>query len=163
MISRIVRGGFGLLALLGGISMLLWIIYGVVSPKAAIRLEPISLLGAWIPALFIWAGWTWLHGGIFLRPRKEEGPTYTAELTVSIKMSNPEFGTETERWRILQLKHELEIRLAGLGEIDADEFGGGEGSFFIQTNAPQEAKALVQAFLDSQRPPLKYSFNEAEL
>jgi len=45
-----------------------------------------------------------------------------------------------------------------LGEIDGEEFGDGECSLFVQTNAVEKAKKVIRRFLDAQKPKVPYRF-----
>jgi hypothetical protein len=52
---------------------------------------------------------------------------------VHLKLSDDKYGTPEERDRIRKLSHELKavIESKGVGELDGDEFGGGECTLFM--------------------------------
>jgi hypothetical protein len=107
----------------------------------------------------VWVGRNWIRGGR-AKPKK-----YSSEITVTLKLSNADFGIQPERESISALKHRLEDKLGGerLGEIEGEEFGDGECSLFIQTNAPAEAERLITTFLRSEAPSLACSTSASAL
>ena len=135
------------------------------SPRNA--LLGLSIIG--LPGL-----WYAVMGRLTLRREREIDETpnsdaqfgeYETELNVALRLSNAEFGTEAERERILDLKHRLERKLEanGLGQIDGEEFGGGECSLFVQTNEPAEAERAVQEFFAVESPTMSYSVTKSNL
>src|SRR5215208_5061559 len=133
--KRFTRFVFGWLAFLIGTAILIWCAYCLFVPNRYFQWRLIDVPRLALPLAMVWFGWNWI------RPRARKELKYAAELRVTVKLSDSDFGTETERSSMLALKHKLEDRLRGAawGEIDGEEFGGGQCSLFVQTNAPLEA------------------------
>src|SRR5215467_4152313 len=104
----------GLLSLLIGTAILLWCAYSLFVPNQHFHWRIIDIPRFAVPISMIWVGWHWVRGGAVKRQK------YASELTVTVKLSSRDFGTQQERSSILALKHRLENKLIGegLGEID---------------------------------------------
>jgi hypothetical protein len=152
-IMRILKASFAILAILIGAAMLIAI--GLQRDFGLLTVPQVL-----ISITFVGFGWMWLK-----EQRVGSRVEYGSELTLTIKLSDAEFGTETERQNILNLKHRLEERLdkEKLGAIDGEEFGGGECNVFIQTDSPTKVRRLVTEFLRSHETTMRYSVTETEL
>jgi len=141
-VKRIVKFSFGLLTFFIGCAIVVWVVYLFFFPNE-FRIEVTQLPGLLMPAVFIWFGWSWMRG----EPAEKAAPEY--ELVITLKLSGEDFGTAAERQRVLDMKHRLEEKLAeyDLAKIDGEEFGGGECSVFVQTNAPNKAAEMIRGFL----------------
>lgn len=157
--KRIAKCALGLLSLTIGVSILIWCAYGFFVPSEYFRFQLIDTPQLFMPVVMIWVGWNWLRGDA------GKAQQYSWELTIILKMNGQDFGTETERHAILDMKHRLEERLSSeeLGEIDGEEFGGGECSIFVHTNTPVKTAKLIREFFASEAPGLKYSLTKSEL
>ncbi|HVM63206.1 MAG TPA: hypothetical protein VMV72_20265 [Verrucomicrobiae bacterium] len=154
--KRVIKFVFGLLAFLIGAAILLWFAYRLFVPNQDIPWGVLDLPRLAIAAVMLWFGWDWI------RIRSVETREYASELAVTVKLSNSEFGTQSERTGILTLKHRLEGKLdsEALGEIDGEEFGNGECTLFVQTDAPAEAEELIRGFFASEAPSLTLSISK---
>jgi hypothetical protein len=150
---------FGLLSFIMGITILAWCVYSFLVPNAHFHPRGSNLPGLFMPPLFLYFGWSWMRGETVEAAPKPA----RLEVIVTLKLSNAEFGTHEERQTILDLKHRLEARLEekDLGEIDGEEFGGGECCIFVQTDDPERATRLIRQLLDTQ-PSLKYTISDPE-
>jgi hypothetical protein len=103
--------------------------------------------------MFLWQGWRWLRGDS-LEQRK-----FGSEITVTIKLSNDEFGNPAEREGVTNLEHELNQALeqACAGEVDGNEFGAGECSIFVQTDTPDTAEEVIRSCLVRSGQSLEYA------
>jgi hypothetical protein len=157
--KRIVKSVFGLLSLLMGTAILVWCAYCLFVPNKYFQWRLIDIPRLVVPLVMVWLGWNWIRGSAI------KGRKYTAELTVTVKLSGSDFGMQAERKSILALKHKLEDQLIGtaLGEIDGEEFGGGECNLFVQTNAPAETERLIRSFFTAEAPSLVYSVSNSDL
>ena len=157
--KRLVKSVFGLLCLLMGTAILVWFAYRLFVPSKFFQWRLIDIPRLVVPLVLVWVGWNLIRGSAI------KGRKYTAELTVTVKISGSDFGMQAERNSILALKHKLEAHLtcAALGEIDGEEFGGGECNLFVQTNAPAEAERLIRSFFASEAPSLVYSVSKSDL
>ena len=157
--KRIVKGVFGLLALVIGVAILVWCGYCLFFPNEHFHWRLIDIPRLVMPLAMIWVGWRWIRG------EAPKGERYTSEITVSLKLSSRDFGTESERQAILDLKHHLEDKLQAeqLGEIDGEEFGNGECSIYVHTNVPAKTEHIIREFLTGQAPSLSYSLATANL
>jgi hypothetical protein len=156
---RVAKFTFGLLALLMGTAVLIWCAYCLFVPNQYFHWRLIDIPRLLVPLAMVWVGWNWIRGG------GAKGQRYSSELTITLKLSNPDFGTQPERESLLALKHRLEGKLEASqsGQIDGEEFGDGECSLFLQTNAPAEAARLVQSFFKSEAPSVTFSISTSEL
>jgi hypothetical protein len=153
--KRLAKSALGWLSLLLGSGILVWCAYSLFLPNQHFRLRAIDIPGIGVPLAMIWIGWNWIRRGAI------KSHQYSSELTVTVNLSNSDFGTRPERSSILGLKHRLEDRLKEnqLGEIDGEEFGNGECTIFIQTNAPTEAERLIRNFFTAEATSLPYSIS----
>ncbi len=152
---RVAKFTFGLLALLMGTAILIWCLYCLFVPNHHFHWRLVDIPRLVVPLAMVWVGWNWTRGG------GAKGQMYSSEITITLKLSNADFGTQPERDSILALKHRLEHKLGGerLGEVEGEEFGDGECSLFVQTNAPAEAERLIRSILASEAPSLTYSIS----
>ncbi len=142
-----------------GAAILAWCAYSLLVPNVHFRFGVANIPGLLIPVMFIWIGWSWLRGERAARKK------FNAELTVTLKLSDADFGTGPERHAALDLKHRLESMLQreGLGEVDGEEFGAGECSLFVLTNTANQAEAAIRKFLSAETRSLDYSLARAEI
>jgi len=157
--KRFLKVAFGLLSLAMGAAILVWCAYSVVVPNAHFRFSLIDVPRLLFPLALIWVGWSWLRGD------SPQAKQHAAELIVTLKLSDSDFGTEPERHAILALKHRLEDTLHDdkLAEIDGEDFGGGECSIFIYTDNPTKAKNAIRRFFSAQNSPHSYTLTQSEL
>jgi hypothetical protein len=153
------KAAFGWLASLMGTAILVWCGYCLFAPNEYFRWRLVDVPRLAVPLAMVWVGWRWIRGGA------RKGGGYATEITISLKLSGPDFGTEPERETILDLKHLLEEKLQAeqLGEIDGEEFGDGECSIFVHTNSPEEAETVVRRFLTAETRSLGYALARSEL
>jgi hypothetical protein len=144
--KRIVKFLFGLLTFLVGGTILVWCAYSLVFPGEHFRFRTSDLPRLLLPLVFIWFGWLWMRG------ESTPAAQYSSELILTLKLSGSDYGTDSERRRVLDLKHRLERALGerAIAEIDGEEFGGGECSLFVQTDAPTRAAEVIRQFLASE-------------
>jgi hypothetical protein len=154
--TRIVKSVFGVVTIAIGVAIVCWCAYFALHPSKDYHLGLIDIPRLALPLIFIWIGWRWLRGDA------SRATDYSSEITVSIKLSDTGFGTQSERDAILGLKHRLEAKLQhdNLGEIDGEEFGDGECCVFVHTNAPSRAEALLSDFLT--RESVSYSLARSD-
>lgn len=63
---------------------------------------------------------------------------------VHLELSQPQFGTESEREAIFALEDEIIAALGDLGEFDGNDFGGGECVLYMYgENADDVLKAIL--------------------
>jgi hypothetical protein len=157
--KRFVKFAFGLLSLLIGTGILLWCAYSLFVPNQYFRWRVVDIPRLAVPLAMLWLGLRWI------RRSPVKAQRYASELTVTVKLSDSDFGGEPERSSILALKHRLEDKLQEnrLGEIDGEEYGGGECSLFVQTNTPGEAETLIRSFFRLEAPSLAYSVSMVQL
>jgi hypothetical protein len=157
--KRAAKFAFGLLSLVMGTAILIWCGYCLFVPNEYFRWHLIDIPRLAVPVGMIWLGWSWIRGS----PAK--GVRYSSELTITLKLSDSDFGTQPERDSTLDLKHRLEAKLAEakLGEIDGEEFGGGECCMFVHTNAPAQAKKVICGFFSSKASSLSFHLTGTQL
>jgi len=155
--KRAAKSIFGLLSLVIGTAILIWCGYCLFDPNKYFRWHLIDIPRLAVPLGMIWLGWSWMRGDVAKRQR------YSSELTVTLKLSDSEFGTQTEREAIFDLKHRLEDKLdeMELGEIDGEEFGNGECCVFVRTNSPTQTHELIREFFS--REGCTYALSESTL
>ncbi len=157
--KRAAKFAFGLLSLAMGTGILIWCVYCLFVPNEYFRWRLIDIPRLALPVGMIWLGLSWVRGD------SAKGVSYSSELTVTLKLSDSDFGTRPERDTIMDLKHRLEEKLseAQLGEIDGEEFGDGECSMFVHTNAPAQAKKVIRGFFSSEASSLSFRLTESGL
>jgi hypothetical protein len=154
--KRVVQFAFGLLSLALGAAMLVWCAYCLFVPNQYFQWHLTDIPRLAIPICMIWVGWYWIRGDL------SKKTDYSAELTVALKLSDADFGTESERENVLKLKHQLEGKLSEvkLGEIDGEEFGGGECNIFVHTNSPTQTTKLIRSFFEQEKRTCKITESE---
>lgn len=155
--TRILKISFGVITIAIGLAIICWCAYIALHPSREYHLGLIDIPRLALPLVFIWIGWRWVRGDVTRETQ------YSSEITLTFKLSDGDMGTKPERDTILSLKHRLETELeeAKLGEIDGEEFGGGECCMFVHTNAPSKAEALLRELLS--RESLRYSLAKSDL
>jgi hypothetical protein len=146
-------------AVLMGAAMLAWCAHGFLVPNEHFRFRLLDVPKLFLPFLFVGVGWSWMRGDV-----SQGAQGYPEEFTITVKLSGTEYGSGSERQEILDLKHRLDGRLkqTNLGEIDGEEFGGGECVIFVQTNAPSKAVVLAQEVFSSKQPCISYGSQTSE-
>jgi hypothetical protein len=136
--KRFAKSAFGLLSLIIGVTILIWIAYSLVVPNEHFRLRLVDVPLLFLPLVSIWVGWSWLRGD------STQAKQYASELIVTLKLSDSDFGTGAERQAILALKHRLEnvLRADQLAEIDGEE---------------------IQRFFSSQDSPPTFTLTQSQL
>ena len=157
--KRIVKIILGIVSMSIGVAILLWCVWSVIFPNEYFHFRLIDIPRLLVPVLFVWVGWRWIRGDATTETE------YKSELTITLRLSDSEFGAQTERESIFDLIHRLETILEeqNLGVVDGEEFGNGECTIFIQTNTPEETNTLLNQFLNSHTPSFNFSVSQKDL
>jgi len=154
-----VKVALGSLSLSMGMAILVWCGYCLFAPNKYFHWRLMDIPRLAVPLALVWVGWRWI------RADAAKGKRYASEIIISLKLSGSDFGTEPERQTVLGLEHRLEHRIQAedLGEVDGEEFGDGECSIFVRTNAAAKVEAIIRDFFRDQAPSLSYSLTRAAL
>ncbi|MEY4484913.1 MAG: hypothetical protein RL693_2365 [Verrucomicrobiota bacterium] len=156
--KRFLKFILGLIALVMGLTIIIWCIYSSIVPNEDFQLSIMDIPRLFVPLALVWFGWNWIRG------ESTKAESYSSGFAITIKLSDDNFGASRERDTILDLKHRLEDKLGHerAGEIDGEEFGGGECVLFIQTNHPARAKKLAHEFFVSESSDWSYTVSQSE-
>lgn len=157
--KRLQRIVLGIISLTIGATILIGCVYSFFAANESFQFSLIELPLLLFPMVLIWTGWSWVRGN------SPQVSAYSSELTVTLKLSDSDFGTDTERQAILAMKHRLEeiLRDNELAEIDGEEFGNGECNIFIQTNSPIKAKNVIHEYFLAQGSTQNYTLIHSDI
>ena len=87
--------------------------------------------------------WAWLFG-VRSNPMPEK-----EWLAISFKLSDGQFGSRDERERVHRFSDQLAalVEKQGVGEVDGDEFGNGEGTLFLTGSDANKVFDVVRSAL----------------
>jgi hypothetical protein len=94
--------------------------------------------------------------GSFKQSRGEESSDEEEAVIATIRLCSGEMGDKEERTRILELEHQLSaaIEKSSTGELDGNEFGGGNCTIYMYGPSAERLVAVIWPILKAFRAPL---------